>query len=112
ELVELSLAFLARALLLDLRSRAAGAGIVARHVEPGVQRTLLLHVQLLLPQGLVELQLIERLPLPRVARWTLGIALLLLHAQLQLVLLLLAQELVLLQRAHARRISRKRRARE
>ena len=101
ELLQLPPAFLARALQVHLRLRVAGPGVVGRQLRPHVQRTLLVHLQLLLAQSLVELQLLCRLALPVVRRRILYAALMLLHSQLQLVLLVLALELVLLQRAHA-----------
>ena len=59
---------------------------------------LLLQVQQLLLQLLIELQLLEGLPLARVGGRILSVTLVLLHPELQLILLLLPQELVLLQR--------------
>ncbi len=63
-----------------------------------MQFALLPLMKLLLPQLLIEPQVLDGLPLPRVGRRILAVALVLLHSELQLVLLLLPQELVLLQR--------------
>ncbi len=59
-------------------------------------------MQLLLPLLLVDLELLESLLAPRFRRWLLRAALLLKHAQLQCVLLLLALQLILLERARGR----------
>lgn len=98
ELLQLPPAFLACTRLIDLRLRVTRPGIVRGDFGACLQCSLLLHLQLLLSQCLVQLQLLKRLPLPGVSGRTLHAALILLHPQLQLVLLVLALELVLLQR--------------
>ena len=102
ELIQLPPALLARTLLLDLCLRVARTGVVRGYLRTHLLRALLLHLQLLLPQGLVQLQLLHGLTLPGIRRRVLQAALMLLHSQLKLVLLVLALELVLLQRARAR----------
>ena len=69
-------------------------------------------MQLLLPQLLVELQLLDGLALASISGQVLGVALVLLHLELQLILLLLALELVLLKRPHRRIIRAERRHRK
>jgi hypothetical protein len=106
ELLQLTPAFLARALLLDLRFRVAGPRIIRRRLGPHLQGALLLHLQLLLPQCLVQLQLLHDLPLPGIGRRILHAALMLLHPELQPILLMLALEQVLLQSARAAVVGR------
>jgi len=59
-------------------------------------------MQLLLPQLLVEFELLDGLALAGISGRVLSVALVLLHLELQLILLLLALELVLLKRPHRR----------
>ena len=63
ELLQLPLTLLAGALLLDSRSRIARPRVIRPQIGTPLKRSLLIHVQLLLPQGLVELQLIDCLAL-------------------------------------------------
>lgn len=69
-------------------------------------------MQLLLPQLLVQLQLLDGLALAGISGRFLVVALVLLHLELQLILPLLALELVLLKRPHRRIIRAERRHRE
>jgi hypothetical protein len=92
----LPLTLLAGALSLDLRFRIAGPRVIRQQIGTPLKRSLLIHVQLLLPQGLVELQLLDGLALAGVGRRIRQVALRLLHPELQLVLLLLALKLMLL----------------
>lgn len=90
EALELPFALLLRALVVDLRGAAPRARIIGRLA--GGWRDLLLVMQLLLPASLVDFELARRL-----AAEPLRVALLLKHAQLQLMLLLPALQLVALQ---------------
>lgn len=96
ELLQLLLTLLAGALLLDLRCRIACSRGVRQQIGTRLKRSLLIHLQLLLPQGLVELQLIDGLTLAALGRRVHRVALRLLHLELQLVLLLLSLKLKLL----------------
>lgn len=90
------------ALLVDLCFRFSRTRVIARSIRACLERPLLLHLQLPLPLGLVDLQLLHGLALARVTRRILHAAQVLLHPQLQLVLLLLTLKLVLLKRARRR----------
>jgi len=98
ELLELPPAFRPRTLLLDLGLGAARSVIVYRRFGADLRFPLLLLVELLLPQLLVQLELFVRLALARVTGRMCRVTLILLHPQLQSILVLLPQELVLLQR--------------
>jgi len=112
--LQLLLALLSCALLLDLRLGAARSLVIRW------QRRLNVHVlpvmQLLLPLPLVDLQLADRLLLAWIGGRRLDAALILLHAKLKFVLLLLPQLLDALQLALGRvvapRRSRQRQFRE
>ena len=93
---------MAGALLLDLRFRFARPRVIRRHLGTSLKRSLLIHVQLLLPQRLVELQLLDCLALASVGRRIECVALILLQLELQLVLLLLALKLKPLDGARTR----------
>jgi hypothetical protein len=100
EAPQLALPLLPRLLQFDIRLRAARAVVVGRLC--GRWLDALPVVQLLLPLLLIDLELPCLLLLARVGGSGLRGALLLLHAQLESILLLLPLQLVLLQRPRAR----------
>jgi hypothetical protein len=93
--LQLALALLPRLLQLQLRFRAARALVVDR-LRSGRLYALPV-VELLLPLLLLDLELLSRLLLADVAGRLLRGALLLLHAELERILLLLPLQLMLLQ---------------
>lgn len=108
ELLQLLPALPCGALPVDLRFGFPRAWVFAGSFRARLERPLLLQMQLPLPLGLVDLELLNGLALARVNRRILPAAQVLLHPELQLVLLLLALKLVLLQRARGRVVRRSR----
>jgi hypothetical protein len=100
ETLKLARALLPRLLQIHLRFRPARA-LVVRRLRGGRLEALPI-VELLLPLLLVDFELLARLLLARVGGWRLRGPLLLLHLQLECVLLLLPLQLMLLQRPRAR----------